>query len=189
MLVVSKQTKKCSSRICSEVFFPRSARQMYCSAICRHREFRVRRYLNSKKLSKTQLDIRKKQIPQHLSDKEAADWYWDNRTIVSGDCRLWVGYSNQGYGRIGRTTTSAGCKETLIHRFFYAVRVGAVAGPIHHTCGHTLCVNISHLQETTQSENTLEMLARRGYEATISELNEKILMLEETLMEIGMMIC
>lgn len=120
--------------------------------------------------------------PQNLSDTERAQWYFDNKTKIEGECFVWQGQlNNQGYGAI--YLKRGGKKVTVsAHRFIYLNLIKDVGRePLHHTCANRPCVNPEHLVPTSQAENTLEMLSRRGYEARISLLESRISDLESLL--------
>jgi hypothetical protein len=95
----------------------------------------------------------------------------DHRSIIArflshftpgdpADCWEWRGnVSNYGYGR-----TSIGQKRTaLAHRFSYEYYVGPIPEglTIDHLCRNTRCVNPSHLEPITASENQKRALAIR----------------------------
>jgi hypothetical protein len=52
---------------------------------------------------------------------------------------------------------------------------------IHHICANARCINPEHLQRASAAENTLEMMARRDYEAEIARLQLRIIELEAKL--------
>lgn len=101
-----------------------------------------------------------------------------SNTEKVGDCLLWNGYvTPEGYGRMnfkGKTTA-------LTHRATYELATGEeMAGVvIHHKCGQSRCINPDHLQRASAAENSLEMLARRDYEAEIAALKARTADLEE----------
>lgn len=138
-------------------------------------------------LNRTKKGLRIK-IPKGLTDLEKLNWYLENRTERDGECLIWTGsVGYQGYGRASFSTNTV--KSTVLaHRFFYYLMVGQTPEPLHHSCANTLCVNVEHLVPASQAENTLEMLARRGYECRILELENKIYEYENNL-EIGLVMC
>ena len=93
-----------------------------------------------------------------------------------GECLLWS--CDKKYGEVWHN--SANWKA---HRLSYHLATGEDIsdGHIHHTCANTRCINPEHLQRASQAENTLEMLARRDYEARISALEARVKQLEAEL--------
>ena len=94
-----------------------------------------------------------------------------SRTSPSADCLQWEtpgsnGYSNCWYD--GRSWKA--------HRLAYHLSTSEnITGrPIHHKCANKWCVKPDHLQLATTAENTLEMNARKGYEAEISMLKREV---------------
>lgn len=97
-----------------------------------------------------------------------------------GECILWSGsLDKSGYGRMGFRSE----RNVLVHRVAYTLSTGEDIGgaQIHHTCANRRCFNPKHLQRASKSENVLEMLARRDYEARISALEAKVKELEAQL--------
>lgn len=88
-----------------------------------------------------------------------------SRRIDSADpdgCWRWGGYHNEdGYARTKIRTrpdsTARDWKTVLLHRALYEEVVGAIAVgmEIDHLCRHRWCVNPSHLEPVTHTENVL----------------------------------
>ena len=102
------------------------------------------------------------------------------RSVRNGECLEYA--VNQArvkkYASVGWNGTSIG-----VHRLVYMLHYGEdISGAvIHHMCGNGACVNPEHLQRAHAAENTLEMLARRDYEAEIARLQLRIVELEAEL--------
>lgn len=104
-------------------------------------------------------------IDRFLSYVTWAD-HWFNDGVTNTRCLVWTGRTNRGYGRFRVSTNVQG----MAHRWAYERWVGpipegltidhlchnadadCVAGE---ACPHRACVNPSHLELTTQRENTL----------------------------------
>lgn len=67
-------------------------------------------------------------------------------------CWLWIGYTNQGYGRLNDRK-----KVVSAHRVAYELEFGKVPDGlvIDHLCRMRCCVNPAHLRVVTNAENTL----------------------------------
>lgn len=96
-------------------------------------------------------------------------------TVDPNGCRMWVGAN---YGRDGQKYGSIWykTKPVKVHRLVYALSTNQSLkdfGPIHHTCGNTLCAAPEHLQEVTDAENSAEMLARYEFMRQIEKLTSE----------------
>lgn len=81
---------------------------------------------------------------------EARFWSKVNMLNVNG-CWLWTGtVTDQGYGCL-----SIGGKKIRAHRLAYRLCVGYIPAPltVDHKCNIRLCVNPSHMEIKTASEN------------------------------------
>ena len=98
-------------------------------------------------------------------------WHWEGFTVTDPKRP-----AAKSYGRFKRPESSS----NVAHRIAYEVWVGEIPEgmDIHHKCANTLCVKPAHLQLATKAENSLEMLARRSYEAHIKALQKRIRDLE-----------
>ena len=69
--------------------------------------------------------------------------FWSNVKIMPGDCWIWEGGINQGYGMWGM----AG-RQTYAHRWSYEFEIDDIPERhhIHHLCAQRLCVNPVHLE-------------------------------------------
>jgi hypothetical protein len=90
---------------------------------------------------------------------------WLASRIAEGPngCHLWQRRIHNGYAmKTGQ----------LMHRIVFSVLVGPIpdGDHVHHVCGRRSCVNPDHLTLSTHRENIGEMLARRAYEARLSNL-------------------
>ena len=76
-------------------------------------------------------------------------WYRVNKTET---CWLWLGKTNQGYGRV----TAKG-KYVGAHRFAYELLVGQIPKDmvIDHLCRVRICVNPAHLRTVTNIQNVM----------------------------------
>ena len=71
----------------------------------------------------------------------------------------------------------------MAHRLSFFLATGAEIGKqvVHHKCANSRCINPDHLERASQADNTLEMLARRDYEARIRALEARVEELEAQL--------
>ena len=97
--------------------------------------------------------------------------------VPEGDCLVW--------GRHQSSRAQVRYEGRNMHAYrlvFMSYTDDYVKGvPIHHKCANEYCVNPDHLEKASASENTLEMLGRKAYEAEIANLKERIAELEELL--------
>lgn len=108
---------------------------------------------------------------------------WDLETIFasctrSDDCLLFGTEQVSKYPQI-----RYGDRAQVVHRVVYTLHSGEdITGvPIHHKCGNSKCVNPDHLEPASATENTLEMLGRKAYEARIRNLEARVRELEDEL--------
>lgn len=93
-----------------------------------------------------------------------------------GECLNW----RRKYGLVTYQGKSIGA-----HVLSYHLATGEeIAGrQIHHKCANARCINPSHLEAASNAENTLEMFARKDYEARIAALEAKVTELQRELEE------
>lgn len=91
--------------------------------------------------------------------------------VRDGECWNW----KRKYG-----TVSHEGKVLGVHVLAYRLSTGdfTPGRPIHHKCANALCVNPAHLEAASDVDNTLEMFARRDYEAQIAALKARVEELE-----------
>ena len=103
-------------------------------------------------------------------DRAFPSWcFWPSVEKTAGGCWLWTGpQTDAHYGRI-----NFGGKQTTAHRFAYQLLRGPIPrgfvldhfrrnrGPLNAPCS-TLCVNPSHMEPVTKSENSLRGATRRS---------------------------
>lgn len=98
-------------------------------------------------------------------DRTASLAWAEARAEWHGDCLLWKqGLRPDGYPAGDRP-------EGPIHRLLFMGYHGKIptGDHVHHTCANRACVAPAHLALSTARENVGEMLARRAYEARLSE--------------------
>ena len=100
-----------------------------------------------------------------------------SRAVPEGDCLVWSEQSNK-YVNVWHDNTN-----WKAHRLSFHLATGEDVrdAAIHHKCANPRCVNPDHLQRASQVENTLEMLARKDYEARIASLEEQVKELQKEL--------
>ena len=93
------------------------------------------------------------------------------QAVPNGDCLDW----KRKYGSV----TLHG-KVIGAHHAAYRLATGAdtTGRQVHHKCANNLCVNPDHLELASNAENTLEMFARKDYEARIAVLEARVKELE-----------
>lgn len=74
-------------------------------------------------------------------------------------------------------------KQKRAHRVMYELVYGEIppGAVVHHKCGNRHCINPDHLQLACNAENSLEMMARKTYEARIDSLEREVEDLREEL--------
>jgi hypothetical protein len=110
-------------------------------------------------------------------DKKLAELF--SRTNKNGEC---LEYMANGIVKKYATVGWKGGSEG-VHRIVYALHYGEdISGAqIHHSCANSACINPEHLQRASAANNTLDMLARKDYEAEIARLRLRIVELEAKL--------
>lgn len=97
------------------------------------------------------------------------------RTEVSGDCLVYIGYRNPaGYGCI-KATRCGIRKNIYVHRLIYQVSHGPIPDGmcVMHKCDNTSCCNINHLTLGTLAQNNEDMRQKgrdRYYYGELSNL-------------------
>ena len=86
--------------------------------------------------------------------------FWEKVQVNPGACWLWTGSKDPGYGygRFGvGYRKERTLKTVLAHRYLYEAMVGKVPDGLEldHLCRNPSCVNPSHLQPISKSENSL----------------------------------
>jgi hypothetical protein len=79
------------------------------------------------------------------------------------DCWIWIGaLDRHGYGTIGQINQKGIWRMARAHRIAYELEIGPIPDglTIDHLCRVPACVNPSHMEPVTKSENT-----RRGFAA------------------------
>lgn len=104
-------------------------------------------------------------------------------TVPNGECLIYKPHRSGKYV----STTFKG-QSIGIHRLAWHLATGeSVDGAhIHHVCGNSRCVNPAHLERASSAENTLEMLARKDYEARIEFLENQVKQLEQRVFDLEM---
>jgi len=107
------------------------------------------------------------------------DRFWD-KVDKSGECWMWT--AAKGRGGYGNFTLDG--RSINAHRASYILNVGPIpAGAVvRHQCDTPLCVNPSHLQLGSYSDNTQDMVRRgraasgerHGHAKTTNKQNEHI---------------
>jgi hypothetical protein len=96
------------------------------------------------------------------------------QTTPSGDCLEW----KRKYGSVSFYGSVIGA-----HHAAYRLATGEdTAGrQVHHKCANAKCINPAHLELASNAANTLEMFARKDYEARITALEARVNHLEQQL--------
>jgi hypothetical protein len=93
-------------------------------------------------------------IMERIVSNESRFWEYVEKTSY---CWLWGAHTDAaGYGRFGLRMGPKNWKRNyLAHRYSYELAYGGVPDGlvVHHKCGVRSCVNPSHLEAITQSEN------------------------------------
>lgn len=82
-----------------------------------------------------------------------------DRTVIEGDCRIWLGWKNDdGYGYV-----RADGRDQPVHRVFYALAIAPIPDglEIDHTCQRRDCVRLAHLEVVTHAENQRRIAHRQ----------------------------
>lgn len=84
--------------------------------------------------------------------KEPAEVRFRRMVSDHGDCWLWLGTKNAGYGQFWD-----GAKTVRAHRWSYEFHIGPVPTGLvlDHLCRNPSCVNPHHLEPVTVRENTM----------------------------------
>lgn len=92
------------------------------------------------------------------------DWIEINSTpITESGCWIWDGYCDpKGYGRF-RTKE----KNWLAHRLSYLKKHGNLPKLLRHKCDNPSCVNPSHLEPGTHTDNARDYVDRQGGNTTM----------------------
>lgn len=84
--------------------------------------------------------------------------YFSFRGQEPGECWLWTGWSQGGYGytRVGSRTDGTR-RQVRVHRLMFEAAKGPIPDGlvIDHLCRNKLCGNPAHLDAVTQRENVL----------------------------------
>ena len=109
--------------------------------------------------------------------KRHGDWTLDKLLGTAkkvGDCFL----RDRPYSKVRHNG-----EHQLTHRLSYILFTGEdIDGlSIHHKCANNRCINPEHLERASRAENTLEMIARKDYEAEIARLQLRVIELEAEL--------
>lgn len=99
------------------------------------------------------------------------------KATQDGECQVWPPQGSK-YPNVWHN--GANWKA---HRLAYHLATGEVIDgvPLHHKCANARCINPEHLEPASSAENTLEMMARKAYEAQIAALEARVAQLEAEL--------
>ncbi|QYW07373.1 HNH endonuclease [Mycobacterium phage Ohno789] len=99
-----------------------------------------------------------------------------DRATPDGDCYNWV----RKYGQVTYQGRVWGAHHLSYH---LATGEDTTGRQIHHKCANARCVNPAHLELASNAANTLEMFARKDYEARIAALEAQVQELQRELDE------
>ena len=144
---------------CGAQFAPRPGK-IHCSDRCQRRQTEKRRRLRLRAGAPPRPTISARFWAK--VDKQGPD-----------DCWPWLAYRNEkGYGCF-----FDGTRDIRAHR--YALREAGIAVPDgmepDHTCGHSWCVNVRHLEMVTSLENIRRGRRRRGIAPATELTREQVL--------------
>lgn len=93
--------------------------------------------------------------------RNEAERFWE-KVDKSGDCWLWRGTIQRGYGLFSARTTAGGNTTIGAHRWSYIAAGGTIppGHQIHHICNTPSCVNPAHLRAVTPHENAAAIVER-----------------------------
>lgn len=102
--------------------------------------------------------------------KTIEERFWE-KVDKSGDCWLWLGQTNGGYGVI-----SCNGKDKYAHRVSWQIHNGNIPGDILvlHTCDNPPCVNPDHLWLGTDADNTNDKVKKNRHLCGSSQPNSKL---------------
>lgn len=84
--------------------------------------------------------------------------FW-SKVDKSGDCWLWTGAIQNGYGIF--TLSAPSSKNVRAHRYAYEKLVGAINETLDHLCRVRHCVNPEHLEDVSMGENNRRSTGHR----------------------------
>lgn len=98
------------------------------------------------------------------------------KSVSEGDCQV----MNKSHTAKYPMVAVGNSRQKRAHRVMYELVYGEIppGAVIHHKCGNRYCIKADHLQLASNAENSLEMMARRTYEARIAFLEARVAELE-----------
>lgn len=125
------------------------------------------------------MDFERETEEQRVERSSEVSAYIAERVSVDAESGCWIWAMKSRSGRYGKCSYRGSTWRAHRLAYHYLVKYLHRNTPVHHRCGVSLCVNPDHLQMTTHSDNTAEMLARTAMLEEIQALRDMVGELQE----------